>query len=282
MRRPVYIQEKIARLLLFISVLLTLGVLSAIIFHIFYHGVSGLSWEFLTQTPRNMGRDGGVFPAIVGTVYVVLIAVLVAAPVGVFAAVHLAEYSRMGIWVGVIRYAVNTLAAIPSIVFGLFGFTFLVIYLKLGWSVLSGGLTLAMMILPTIMRTTEESIKTVPDAYREGSLALGATKWQTIRLVVLPNALPGILTGIILGIGRSVGETAAVLMTAGSSLQVPQSVFDPVRTLSLHLYLLAFEGISFEKAYATAAVLMIIVFVTNFLISFVIQKMLIKNTRESN
>jgi phosphate transport system permease protein len=282
MRRPVYIQEKIARLLLFISVLLTLGVLSAIIFHIFYHGVSGLSWEFLTQTPRNMGRDGGVFPAIVGTVYVVLIAVLVAAPVGVFAAVHLAEYSRMGIWVGVIRYAVNTLAAIPSIIFGLFGFTFLVIYLKLGWSVLSGGLTLAMMILPTIMRTTEESIKTVPDAYREGSLALGATKWQTIRLVVLPNALPGILTGIILGIGRSVGETAAVLMTAGSSLQVPQSVFDPVRTLSLHLYLLAFEGISFEKAYATAAVLMIIVFVTNFLISFIIQKMLIKNTRESN
>ena len=279
MRRAVYIQEKVAKGFLFISVLLTLGALAAIVFHIFSHGISGISWEFLTEAPRDMGREGGVFPAIVGTAYVVLIAILVATPIGVFAAVHLAEYSRMGMLVGVIRYAVNTLAAIPSIIFGLFGYTFLVIYLKLGWSVLSGGLTLAIMILPTIMRTTEEAVKTVPLSYREGSLALGATKWQTIRLVVLPNALPGILTGIILSIGRSVGETAAVLLTAGSSLQVPQSIFDPVRTLSLHLYLLAFEGISFEKAYATATVLMIMVFITNFLISFIIQKMVMKNIR---
>ena len=279
MRRAVYIQEKIAKGFLLISVLLTLGALGAIIFHIFSHGISEITLEFLTEAPRNMGRDGGVFPAIVGTAYVVFIAILVATPIGVFAAVHLAEYSRMGMLVGVIRYAVNTLAAIPSIILGLFGFTFLVIYLKLGWSVLSGGLTLAMMILPTIMRTTEEAVKTVPLYYREGSLALGATKWQTIRLVVLPNALPGILTGIILSIGRSVGETAAVLLTAGSSLQVPQSIFDPVRTLSLHLYLLAFEGISFEKAYATATVLMIMVFISNFLISFIIQKMVMKNTR---
>ena len=277
MRRTVYVQEKIAKAFLFISVLLTVGVLGSIVFHIFSHGISGLSWNFLTDSPRNMGRDGGVFPAIIGTVYVVFIALVVATPIGVFAAVYLAEYSRMGMVAGVIRYAVNTLAAIPSIIFGLFGFTFLVIYLKLGWSVLSGGLTLAMMVLPTIMRTTEEAVKTVPIAYREGSMALGATKWQTIRLVVLPNALPGILTGIILSIGRSVGETAAVLLTAGSSLQVPQSIFDPVRTLSLHLYLLAFEGISFEKAYTTATVLMIIVFITNFSISFIAKKMVMRN-----
>ena len=279
MRRSVYIQEKIAKLLLFISVLLTLGALGAIVFHIFSHGISGLSLSFLTEGPRDMGREGGVFPAIVGTAYVVFIAILVATPVGVFAAVYLAEYSRMGMLIGVIRYAVNTLAAIPSIIFGLFGFTFLVIFLKLGWSVLSGGLTLAIMILPTIMRTTEEAVKTVPISFREGSLALGATKWQTIRLIVLPNALPGILTGIILGIGRSVGETAAVLLTAGSSLQVPQSIFDPVRTLSLHLYLLAFEGISFEKAYTTAMVLIIMVFITNFLINFIMQKVIFRKTK---
>ncbi|WP_066634879.1 phosphate ABC transporter permease PstA [Desulfolucanica intricata] len=278
MRKAVYIQEKIAKILLILSVVLTLGALAAIVFHIFSHGIREINLEFLLESPRDMGREGGVFPTIIGTFYVVLIAVAAAAPIGVFAALYLAEYSRLGMLVGVIRYAVNTLAAIPSIIFGLFGFTFLVIFLGLGWSVLSGGLTLAIMILPTIMRTTEEAIKTVPSDYREGSFALGATKWQTIRYVVLPNALPGIITGVILGIGRSVGETAAVLLTAGSSLQVPVSIFDPARTLSLHLYLLAFEGISFEKAYATATVLMILVLMTNLLANFVIKKTVIKKT----
>lgn len=260
------IEEKIARGLLWFSVFITLGILFIILFHIISQGIFHISWEFLTETPKHMGKEGGVLPSIIGTVYLVLVSLAVATPIGVMAGIYLTEYTRNGKLVSIIRFFTETLAGIPSIVFGLFGFLFFVIFLGWGWSIMSGGLTVAFMILPTIVRTTEEAIKSVPMSYREGSLALGATRWQTIYKIVLPSALPGIVTGVILGMGRVVGETAAVYLTAGTSgFMIPSSVWEPTRTLSVHLFVLASEGISFEKAYATATVLVVLIFVINFL-----------------
>ncbi|MFZ5647177.1 MAG: phosphate ABC transporter permease PstA [Bacillota bacterium] len=267
------IEERIAKLFLWISVLVTLLSLFAILFHILKQGIGVINWEFLTAYPEDMGRGGGIFPSIIGTIYLIAVALIFAAPVGILAAIHLTEYTRKGRLVNIIRFATETLAGIPSIIFGLFGFSFLVIFMGFRWSILSGGLTLAIMILPTIIRTTEEAIKSVPQMYREGSLALGATKWQTVYKIVIPAALPGIVTGIILGIGRAVGETAAVLLTAGSSLNLPTSIMDPARSLSIHLYTLASEGISFENAYATATVLIILILIINITANLLMNKM---------
>ena len=175
----------------------------------------------------------------------------------------LTEYTRESGVTKIIRFSAESLAGIPSIVYGLFGFIFFVTYLKLGWSILSGGLTLAVMILPTIIRTSEEAIRTVPPMYREVSFSLGGTKWQTMTKVLIPSALPGIATGIILGIGRCVAETAAIILTAGSALQMPTSLFSPARTLAVHFYILASEGISLDNAYATAAILIILILLIN-------------------
>jgi phosphate transport system permease protein len=212
-----------------------------------------------------MGRAGGIFPAIAGSVALTVLAVLLAAPLGVGTAVYLTEYTRESRLTAIIRFGADCLAGIPSIIFGLFGFILFVTILKMGWSLLAGGLTLALMILPTIIRTTEEAIKAVPLSYREVSYSLGATRWQTVYKVILPNALPGILTGVMLGVGRSLGETAAVIFTAGSSLRMPASIFDSVRTMAVHFYLLAREGISAENAYGTAAALIIAVLSVNLL-----------------
>ncbi|MGQ9557041.1 MAG: phosphate ABC transporter permease PstA [Desulfurispora sp.] len=269
-----YAEEKLFRVLLFVSIIITLSSLFAILFHIISHGIGVISWKFITEYPVDMGKSGGIFPAIVGTFYIIIVSITVAAPIGILAAVYLTEYTRRNSrLVQLIRFATETLAGIPSIVFGLFGFAFLVIYLQLSWSILSGSLTLACMILPTIIRTSEEAIKAVPYQYREGSLALGATKWQTVSRIVLPAALPGIVTGIILSIGRVVGETAAVLLTAGSSLNLPGSIFDPVRTLSIHLYLLTFDGISFPMAYGTATILIILILLINTLANLIMRRM---------
>lgn len=278
MRNSVKIEEMVAKTLLWLSVLLTLGSLFAIIFHIMEQGLGVISWEFLTTAPEDMGREGGIFPSIVGTVYLIVVSLFFAAPIGILAAIYLTEYTPKGRIVNIIRFATETLAGIPSIVFGLFGFAFLVIFMGFSWSILSGGLTVAFMILPTIVRTTEEAIKSVPNVYREGSLALGATKWQTVYKIVLPTALPGIVTGIILGIGRAVGETAAVLLTAGSSLNMPTSIMDPARTLSIHLYLLTFDGISFEKAYGTATVLILLILIINLTASYLMNRMATKTS----
>lgn len=267
------IEEVIAKTFLWISVLVTLISLFAIMFHILKQGIGVISWEFLTQYPEDMGRGGGIFPSIIGTIYLILVSLIFAAPVGILAAIHLTEYTKKGRLVNIIRFATETLAGIPSIIFGLFGFAFLVIFMGFRWSILSGGLTLAIMILPTIIRTTEEAIKSVPNMYREGSLALGATKWQTVYKIVIPAALPGIVTGIILGIGRAVGETAAVLLTAGSSLNLPTSVMDPARSLSIHLFTLASEGISFKNAYGTATVLIILILMINISANLMMNKM---------
>lgn len=241
----------------------TLAALIIIIGYILINGIGHINLEFLTQEPRKMGKEGGIFSVIIGTLLVTGVGVLIATPIGIAAAIYFTEYAKGGIGVAVIRFFTEILAGIPSIIFGLFGFAFFVIFLGMGWSVISGGLTLAMMILPTLVRATEESLKTVPMAYREGSLSLGATKWQTIRRVVIPCSKSGILTGLILGIGRAIGETAAIMLTVGGSLRLPTSIFDSTRTMSVHLYILAAEGLSQEKTYATAALLIFLVLIIN-------------------
>lgn len=242
---------------------LTVVVLVFIIVFVLSKGLPGINLEFLFSAPKDMGRAGGILPTLVGTILLPLMAMVIAMPLGVGTAVYLTEYTRETRLTQVLRFGTDCLAGIPSILFGLFGFIFFVVMLKMGWCLLSGGLTLAIMVLPTIIRTSEEAIRAVPNSYREVSFSLGATRWETVLKVVLPNALPGIVTGMMLGIGRSIGETAAVIFTAGSALRMPASAFDSVRTMSVHFYILAREGISNEKAYATAAVLIISVLFVN-------------------
>ena len=241
----------------------TLFCLIVIIIYIMSQGVPHLSIEFLTDRPRSMGKEGGIFPIIVATLYATGIALVIACPIGIGAAVFFKEYSKGGRVVQTIRIFTEVLAGIPSIVFGLFGFAFFVVYLRFGWSVLSGGLTLFLMILPTIVRSTEESLETVPLSYREGSLSVGATRWQTTTKVVLPCCVKGIVTGVILGLGRAVGETAALILTMGGALRIPISPFDAGRTMAMHMYILASEGLSMDKTFATAALLVIIILVIN-------------------
>lgn len=241
----------------------TLVILVFVIVFILRKGLPAIDAEFLFTKPQDMGRAGGILPTLVASVLLPLIAVAIAAPLGISTAVYLTEYTRESRVTRMIRFGADCLAGIPSILFGLFGFIFFVTILRMGWSLLSGGLTLALMILPTIIRTTEEAIRAVPNAYREVSTSLGATRFRTTARVVLPNALPGIVTGIMLGVGRSIGETAAVIFTAGSSLRMPASLFDSSRTMSVHFYILAREGLSSEKAYGTAAVLILSVLAVN-------------------
>jgi len=255
--------EKIAKALIWTAAISVLAVLAAIIVYLLYKGLPMINWSFLTEIPRNMGRDGGISSTIIGTVMVTGVAVVIAVPLGIGTAFYLAEYTRGGIVTRIIRFSAESLAGIPSIVYGLFGFLFFVIYLGLGWSVLSGGLTMAVMILPTIIRTSEEAILAVPASYREVSFSLGGTKWQTIVKTVFPSALQGISNGLILGIGRCVAETAAVVLTAGSALRMPTSLFSPTRTMASHFYVLASEGLSMGNAYGTAALLIILIFIIN-------------------
>lgn len=257
-------RERAAFVFLWTAAIITIVVLLAIVGSVLINGIGHLSVEFLTKEPENMGKDGGILSIIITTIYLALFSLLIAAPIGISAAIFLTEYAKEGPVIRLVRFGTESLAGIPSIIFGLFGYVFFVVFLRFKYSIVSGGLTLTLMILPTIIRTAEEAIKMVPRSYREGSLALGATKWQTIYKVVLPAAVPGILTGIILGIGRVVGETAAVIYTAGSSLGLPNSIWRPGRTMAVHLYILASEGLSKENMYATATVLIITVLIINF------------------
>jgi len=243
----------------------TIAVLLFIVLFVLQRGLAHVTWTFLSAPPTDSGRAGGVFPMVVGTLAVTVLGVAVATPLGLGTAIYLTEYTKEGRLTRIIRFGAECLAGVPSIIFGLFGFVFFVITLHFGWSILAGGLTLAFMILPTVIRTSEEAIKAVPHGFREVSLSLGASKWETIVQVVLPSALPGIVTGVILGVGRSISETAAVIFTAGSSLSAvaPTSLFDGTRTLSVHFYQLAREGISADKAYATASVLVVAILVIN-------------------
>ena len=263
MRIPPRITQGIAVSGMWTLTAVTLSVLAFIIAYILWHGLPHVTWTFLTESSKAMGREGGVLPMIVGTAWVTGLAVLIAAPIGVATAIYLTEYTREGRLTAVIRFGADCLAGIPSIIFGLFGFVFFVITLGMGLSILSGALTLTLMVLPTIIRTSEEAIRAVPHAYRDVSFGLGSTRWQMVTQVVLRSALPGIGTGIVLSIGRSISETAAVMLTAGSALGFPHTAFDSSRTLALHFYILSREGLSMPKAYATASVLIIAILLIN-------------------
>lgn len=258
-------EQKIISYLLYFLTSIAIIVLIFILTVILKNGLPQLSLEFLTKNPADMGREGGILSTILATVFLTFIALLVATPLGVGTAIYLTEYTLEGRVTKIIRFGAECLAGIPSIIFGLFGFILFVNKLNFGWSILSGGLTLAFMILPTIIRTSEEAIKSVPMAYRLVSFSLGSTRWQTVTKVVLPSAIPGIVTGVILSIGRSIGETAAVIFTAGSALRMPTSIFSSSRTMAVHFYILAKEGVSMPKAYGTAAVLVISILAINLL-----------------
>jgi phosphate transport system permease protein len=270
------VEQKVAQAGLWTMTIITVGVLLFIIFFILRRGLPVLSLEFLTANPADMGKSGGIFSTIVGTVALSFLAILIAAPLGVGTAIYLTEYTWGGPLTRVIRFGAECLAGIPSIIFGLFGFILFVTKLKFGWSILSGGLTMAFMLLPTIIRTSEEAIKSVPPAYRTVSFSLGSTKWQTVTRVVLPSALPGIVTGIVLSVGRSIGETAATIFTAGSALRMPTSIFSSTRTMSVHFYILAREGISMSNAYGTAAILIIAILGINILTYYLMNRFIKK------
>jgi phosphate transport system permease protein len=269
-RRTRQITENIAKVFIWMAAFFTISVMALIILQVLWEGIPVLSPHFLFESPRSMGREGGIFSTVVGTFALTIVAIIVATPLGVGTSIFLAEYTREGRISRVIRFGINCLAGVPSIIFGLFGFVFFVIYLNMGWSILAGALALSAMILPTVISTAEEAIKAVPHTFREVSFSLGGTRWQTVTRAVLPNALPGIFTGILLGICRCIEETAVVILTAGSSLILPDSLFSPVRTMSVHFYILAREGISMEMAYGTGAALILLVLFVNILANWLL------------
>ena len=264
--------QKIMNGVFLIAGILTLLILIVIIGYILVKGLPAINLEFLFTSPIDSGKSGGILPMIVSSIYVTVIAIGIATPLGLGAAIYMVEYAKEGKIVNLIRFGAETLASIPSIVFGLFGLAFFVVFFNLGWSILSGGLVLALMALPTIFQVSEVSLKAVPSLYKEGSFGLGATKWQTICHVILPAAIPGIITGIILGMTRAMSEAAAVMYAVGSALTMPVSIFDPGRPLPLHLYLLATEGISMDNAYGTAAVLVILILVITFVTNYAVER----------
>jgi phosphate transport system permease protein len=269
-------EQAVVRAVLWTLTVITIAMLVYIIVFVLRKGIPALTWDFLSKNPADMGKSGGIFSTIVGTIALTAGAIIIAAPLGVGTAIYLTEYTWEGPVTRIIRFGAECLAGIPSIIFGLFGFILFVTKLKFGWSILSGSLTLAFMLLPTIIRTSEEALKSVPPVFRTVSFSLGGTKWQTVTRVVLPSALPGIMTGVVLSIGRSIGETAAVIFTAGSALRMPTSLFSSTRTMSVHFYILAREGISMPNAYGTAAVLIIAILAINLLTYYLMNRFIKK------
>lgn len=261
------ITDTVITAMIWAAAFITVAILAWILLYVIINGIGKINWEFLTTVPKGFG-GGGIFPMIITTCYIVLLSLLIAAPIGVCSAIYLVEYAKSGKIVRIIRFATESLSGIPSIVFGLFGYLFFVTQLGWKYSLLSGSMTLSIMILPTIIRTTEESLKAIPVSYREGSLGLGASKLRTILKVVLPSALPGILIAVILSIGRIVGETAAVYFTAGFAPHMAKSIMDSSRTLSVHMYVLTKEG-NFDSGFATATVLIIVVLTMNLIANFI-------------
>jgi phosphate transport system permease protein len=261
--------ERIGFFLLTLAGILVLFILGVILLDIFSKGIKTISWEFLTQPPREGMTKGGIFPAILGTLVVSLITVIFAVPLGMFAAIYLHEYARPGKMTRLIRLSIRNLSGVPSIVYGLFGVALFVQMLKFGTSILSSGLTLGLLTLPWTITACEEALKTVPQSYREGAFALGATKWYAIRTNVLPYAVPGMLTGVILGLSRAAGETAPILFTGAAFFlpHLPKSLFDQFMALPYHLYILATQHQAIEKvrpiAYGTALVLLGLIFLLN-------------------
>jgi len=261
--------ERIGFFLLTLAGILVLFILGVILLDIFSKGIKTISLEFLTQPPREGMTKGGIFPAILGTFAVSLITVIFAVPLGMFAAIYLHEYARPGKMTRLIRLSIRNLSGVPSIVYGLFGVALFVQMLKFGTSILSAGLTLGLLTLPWTITACEEALKTVPQSYREGAFALGATKWYAIRTNVLPYSVPGMLTGVILGLSRAAGETAPILFTGAAFFipHLPKSLFDQFMALPYHLYILATQHQAIEKvrpiAYGTALVLLGLIFLLN-------------------
>lgn len=266
MRNP-YRSEKIAFFFLLMSTLLIVVPVGLIVLVIIQKGLPAINWQFLTDIPRQGMRAGGIFPAIVGTIYLVSGAVVFALPIGVLSAIYLSEYAKENMLTRLIRLAIVNLAGVPSVVYGLFGMALFVVFFKFGSSILSGSLTLGIMILPIIITASREALESVPQSFREVSLSLGASKWQTTRHIVLPNAIPGIITGTILGIGRAAGETAPILFTVAAFYlpQLPKSIFDQAMALPYHLYVISTQvpNVDEKIRYGTALVLLTIILIVN-------------------
>ncbi|MCL1051189.1 phosphate ABC transporter permease PstA [Shewanella abyssi] len=272
------LQDKLLFAAIWAAAAITILFLLWVVWHILSNGLAYVSWEFITGSYTRIGEASGIWAMIVSTVYMVGLSLAIAAPIGIMTAIYLTEYAAPGSnVVKTIRFCTESLAGIPSIVYGLFGMTFFVTTLGLGFSILSGSLTLAMLILPVIIRTTEEALIAVPMSYREGGYALGSSKIYTIWRLILPSALPGIITSIILSIGRVIGESAPVFLTAGMVTQIPESVLDSGRTLTVHLYKLTqelFTQHEWDQAYATATVLIVLVLLLNMTTKFIATRLI--------
>ena len=256
--------QRAAMALVWASGAITILFLLTIIMYVFVRGIPSLGWGFLTTPPAGgIDAEGGISTIIVSTIYLIALTIAILLIPGIGAGIYMAEYAPDNRLTRFIRYGIDTLAGIPSIVFGMFGLALLVTVLHFNFSILSGALTLVCLLLPTLIRTTEESLKAVPRGHREGALALGATKWQAISHVVIPTAFPGIVTGVILCIGRALGETACLYLTIGSYAGMPTSIMDPGRPLSLHIYYLIMDSNAPEKAMATATVLIVTIIIIN-------------------
>ena len=252
------LQSVILRTLVYTAAFITFGVLICLIAYILIKGIPNLSLDLFSFEYNS--ENVSLFPALINTVVMTALSLVIAVPLGVFSAIYLVEYAKRGNKiVGLIRLTAETLSGIPSIVYGLFGFLLFVTAFSWGYSLLAGAFTLVIMILPVIMRTTEEALKAVPDTFREGSFGLGAGKLRTVFKIVLPSAVPGILAGVVLSVGRIVGETAALIYTAGTVAQIPSGLFGSGRTLAVHMYALWSEGLNTNQSYATAVVLLLIV-----------------------
>ncbi|MFR5739175.1 MAG: phosphate ABC transporter permease PstA [Coprococcus sp.] len=258
-------------LLVILSAIITFAVLLFLIAYILINGIPHIKPELFAL--KYTSENGSLFPALINTIVMTLLSLIIAVPFGIFSAIFLVEYAKRGNkFVDIIRITTETLSGIPSIVYGLFGMLFFVTTLKWGYSLLAGAFTLSIMILPLIMRTTEEALKAVPDSYREGSFGLGAGKLRTVFRIVLPSAVPGILAGVILAVGRIVGETAALIYTAGTVADIPDGVMGSGRTLAVHMYSMSREGLHMDQAYATAVVLLVLVIGINWLSGFIAKK----------
>lgn len=279
-----YFKQTIFECLVRASALMITVALGGILFYIIYNGIGAVSWDFITKAPTDAMTKGGIMPAILGTIYLTVGAISVGLPLGIASAIYLTEYAKQGRMIRLIKIGINCLAGVPSVVFGLFGLGFFVIFLRFGSSILSGSLTLGFLILPTIIGASEEALKSVPQTFREASLSLGVSKWQTIYRIVLPNALPGILTGSILGIGRAAGETAPIMFTAAAyyTAKLPGSVFDEVMALPYHIYVLATAGTNIEATrpiqFGTVLVLVAVVLGID-LVAIVIRGYMRRNKR---
>jgi len=264
-RKRKKIIERVSYIILLFLTLIVIAFVIGIVVYLIIKGSGAINWEFLSQKPRAGMREGGIFPAILGTLYLIIGTFLFSLPIGILAAVYLNEYASKNRLTKIIRLSIINMSGVPSIVFGLFGLGFFVLFLNFGRSILAGSLTLALLILPVIITSTEEALKTVPDSYRHASFALGATRWQTIIKVVLPRALPGIITGSVIGIGRAAGETAPIMFTVAAFSQpnLPNSLFSQVMALPYHLYVLATQltNTPEDMQWGTALVLLMLVLI---------------------